>query len=60
MKEDKMEHGLTHFDGDGKAVISVAVEVPTIYDISKEMVIGAIQLERNEGGKSGTFLRSGI
>jgi molybdenum cofactor biosynthesis enzyme len=28
--------------------------------IDKEMVIGAIQLERKEGGKSGLFLRSGI
>jgi molybdenum cofactor biosynthesis enzyme len=27
--------------------------------IDKEMVIGAIQLESKEGGKSGTFLRSG-
>lgn len=46
-----------------EALTAVAVAGLTIYDmckaIDKEMVIGAIQLERKEGGKSGTFLRSG-
>jgi cyclic pyranopterin phosphate synthase len=47
-----------------EALTAVAVAGLTIYDmckaIDKEMVIGAIQLERKEGGKSGTFLRSEI
>ena len=46
-----------------EALTAVAVAGLTIYDmckaIDKEMVIGAIQLESKEGGKSGTFLRSG-
>lgn len=47
-----------------EALTAVAVAGLTIYDmckaIDKEMVIGAIRLEKKEGGKSGTFLRSGI
>lgn len=47
-----------------EALTAVAVAGLTIYDmckaIDKEMVIGAIQLESKEGGKSGTFLRSEI
>lgn len=47
-----------------EALTAVAVAGLTIYDmckaIDKEMVIGAIQLESKEGGKSGLFLRSGI
>ena len=47
-----------------EALTAVAVAGLTIYDmckaIDKEMVIGAIQLERKEGGKSGTFLRAEI
>ncbi|MBE0504820.1 MAG: cyclic pyranopterin monophosphate synthase MoaC [Desulfuromonadales bacterium] len=46
-----------------EALTAVAVAGLTIYDmckaIDKEMVVGAIQLEKKEGGKSGTFLRSG-
>lgn len=46
-----------------EALTAVAVAGLTIYDmckaIDKEMVIGAIQLERKEGGKSGLFSRSG-
>lgn len=47
-----------------EALTAVAVAGLTIYDmckaIDKEMVIGAIQLEKKEGGKSGLFLRSEI
>mgnify|MGYP004701303999 FL=1 len=47
-----------------EALTAVAVAGLTIYDmckaIDKEMVIGAIQLECKEGGKSGTFLRAEI
>ena len=47
-----------------EALTAVAVAGLTIYDmckaIDKEMVIGVIQLESKEGGKSGTFLRSEI
>lgn len=45
-----------------EALTAVSVAGLTIYDmckaIDKEMVIGAIQLESKEGGKSGTFLRA--
>jgi cyclic pyranopterin phosphate synthase len=47
-----------------EALTAVAIAGLTIYDmckaIDKEMVIGAIQLESKEGGKSGLFLRAGI
>ena len=47
-----------------EALTAVAVAGLTIYDmckaIDKEMVIGAIQLESKEGGKSGPFLRAEI
>ena len=47
-----------------EALTAVAIAGLTIYDmckaIDKEMVIGAIQLESKEGGKSGLFLRSEI
>jgi cyclic pyranopterin phosphate synthase len=44
-----------------EALVGVAAAALTLYDMTKsadrEMVIGAIRLERKSGGRSGTFVR---